>query len=485
MVKKVNQIPALTFDDVLLVPGYADFLPQDAVLSTKLSSSVGLGIPFISAAMDTVTESKLATTLALEGGLGIIHKNLSIQDQANEVILVKRHQSGVITKPITASVEQSVLQVRQISKQHNISALPIVDGDLLVGLVTNRDLKYVENDGLPITEVMTPFDKLITINKFNSQRQVRLLMHENRIERVLIVSKDGKLLGMVTETDIQKIQRHPYSTTDKKGRLRVGAAVGPNDNERIESLIDAGVDVVTVDTAHGHSKSVISMCKWIRKHFPKICLIAGNIATADAAKALVKTGVDAVKVGIGPGSICTTRIVAGIGVPQITAIMDVVKAIKKSKVKVIADGGIRYSGDIVKALAAGADAVMIGNLFAGTAESPGVTESYQGKYYKNYRGMGSLGALAGGSADRYFQSNISSDKFVPEGIEGRIPYQGEMRNVLSQLVGGLKSGMGYCGTKTLKELSSKSIMISISKAALTESHVHDITITKEAPNYNL
>ena len=486
MVKKILDSPALTFDDVLLQPRYSNFLPCDAILTSQLSKHISLGVPIMAAAMDTVTESKLAISLALEGGMGIIHKNMSIQQQAQEVNTVKRHQSGVITKPITVAETATIDLVRQTSKKHKISALPILDANnKIVGLVTNRDLRYASDEKKLVSSIMTTFDKLVHVEKFISESQIRKLLHQHRIERVLIISKQRELLGMVTGVDIQKAKKHPYSSTDEKGRLRVGAAVGPDERDRTNELVSAGVDAVVIDTAHGHTKSVIEMTKWVRKTHKKVTIISGNIATAEAALALVKAGADVVKVGIGPGSICTTRVIAGVGIPQITAIMNAKKGLKGTNAGIIADGGIRNSGDIVKALSVGADAVMVGSLFAGTSEAPGEAESYQGKFYKNYRGMGSLGALASGSADRYFQIKESNNKLVPEGIEGRIPYKGDLKDILHQLTGGLRAGMGYCGSKTIKELYKNTTLIPISKAGLDESRVHDVLITKEAPNYNL
>ena len=486
MLKVIQE--ALTFDDVLLVPNHSSILPSDASLKTQLTSKIQLNIPLISAAMDTVTESELAIAIAQEGGIGIIHKNLSSQDQANEVTKVKKHESGVITDPVVTSPDCSIKEVIELTSKHNISGVPVVEGKNLVGIVTSRDLRFVSKVTPKVSSIMTPKDRLVTVKEGASKDQVKLLLHKNRIEKVLVINSKFHLKGMITVKDLQKSKEFPNACKDNLQRLRVGAAigVGKDMNERVKNLINAEVDLLVIDTAHGHSKMIIDAVKLIRKKYPKIQLIAGNIATKEAAKALIKAGVDAVKVGIGPGSICTTRIVAGVGVPQITAISDVASATKGTTVKVIADGGIRFSGDISKALAAGADSVMLGSLLAGTTEAPGEIELYQGRTYKNYRGMGSIGAMRSGSSERYFQSpDTSSDKFVPEGIEGRVPYKGSITNILHQLIGGIRSSMGYLGCSTIKEIHSKAKFIKVTNAGMKESHVHDVMITKEAPNYQV
>ena len=486
MLKVIQE--ALTFDDVLLVPNYSSILPSDASLKTQLTSKIQLNIPLISAAMDTVTESELAIAIAQEGGIGIIHKNLSSQDQANEVTKVKKHESGVITDPVVTSPDCSIKEVIELTSKHNISGVPVVEGKNLVGIVTSRDLRFVSKVTPKVSSIMTPKDRLVTVKEGASKDQVKSLLHKNRIEKVLVINSKFHLKGMITVKDLQKSKEFPNACKDNLQRLRVGAAigVGKDMSERVKNLINAEVDLLVIDTAHGHSKMIIDAVKLIRKKYPKIQLIAGNIATKEAAKALIKAGVDAVKVGIGPGSICTTRIVAGVGVPQITAISDVASATKGTTVKVIADGGIRFSGDISKALAAGADSVMLGSLLAGTTEAPGEIELYQGRTYKNYRGMGSIGAMRSGSSERYFQNpDTSSDKFVPEGIEGRVPYKGSITNILHQLIGGIRSSMGYLGCSTIKEIHSKAKFIKVTNAGMKESHVHDVMITKEAPNYQV
>ena len=486
MLKVIQE--ALTFDDVLLVPNHSSILPSDASLKTQLTSKIQLNIPLISAAMDTVTESELAIAIAQEGGIGIIHKNLSSQDQANEVTKVKKHESGVITDPVVTSPDCSIKEVIELTSKHNISGVPVVEGKNLVGIVTSRDLRFVSKVTPKVSSIMTPKDRLVTVKEGASKDQVKLLLHKNRIEKVLVINSKFHLKGMITVKDLQKSKEFPNACKDNLQRLRVGAAigVGKDMNERVKNLIKAEVDLLVIDTAHGHSKMIIDAVKLIRKKYPKIQLIAGNIATKEAAKALIKAGVDAVKVGIGPGSICTTRIVAGVGVPQITAISDVASATKGTTVKVIADGGIRFSGDISKALAAGADSVMLGSLLAGTTEAPGEIELYQGRTYKNYRGMGSIGAMRSGSSERYFQNpDTTSDKFVPEGIEGRVPYKGSITNILHQLIGGIRSSMGYLGCSTIKEIHSKAKFIKVTNAGMKESHVHDVMITKEAPNYQV
>ncbi|MBT7543115.1 MAG: IMP dehydrogenase [Gammaproteobacteria bacterium] len=486
MLKVIQE--ALTFDDVLLVPNHSNVLPSDASLKTHLTSKIELNIPLISAAMDTVTESDLAIAVAQEGGIGIIHKNLSPSDQANEVIKVKKYESGVITDPVVTSPDCTIKEVLELTAKHKISGVPVVEGKNLVGIVTSRDLRFVNKVNPKVSTIMTPKERLVTVQEGASKESVKTLLHKNRIEKVLVVNSKFHLKGMITVKDMQKSKDFPNACKDSLQRLRVGAAigVGKDSDERVKKLINAGVDVLVVDTAHGHSQKVINAVKSIRKKFPKVPLVAGNIATKEAAKALVKAGADAVKVGIGPGSICTTRIVAGVGVPQITAISEVASATKGTKVKVIADGGIRFSGDISKALAAGADSVMIGSLFAGTAEAPGEIELYQGRTYKNYRGMGSIGAMKVGSSERYFQDQeSSSDKYVPEGIEGRVPFKGGMSNILHQLLGGLRSSMGYMGCAGIKDMRSKAKFIKITNAGMKESHVHDVMITKEAPNYQI
>ena len=486
MLKVIQE--ALTFDDVLLVPDNSNILPSDASLKTQLTSKIQLNIPLISAAMDTVTESELAIAIAQEGGIGIIHKNLPSQDQANEVTKVKKHESGVITDPVVTSPDCSIKEVIELTSKHNISGVPVVEGKNLVGIVTSRDLRFVSKVTPKVSSIMTPKDRLVTVKEGASKEQVKSLLHKNRIEKVLVINSKFHLRGMITVKDLQKSKEFPNACKDNLQRLRVGAAigVGKDMNDRVKNLINSEVDLLVIDTAHGHSKMIIDAVKLIRKKYPKIQLIAGNIATKEAAKALIKAGVDAVKVGIGPGSICTTRIVAGVGVPQITAISDVASATRGTTVKVIADGGIRFSGDISKALAAGADSVMLGSLLAGTTEAPGEIELYQGRTYKNYRGMGSIGAMRSGSSERYFQNpDTSSDKFVPEGIEGRVPYKGSITNILHQLIGGIRSSMGYLGCSTIKEIHSKAKFIKVTNAGMKESHVHDVMITKEAPNYQV
>ena len=484
---KVTQ-EALTFDDVLLVPNSSNVLPSDTSLNTSLTSKIQLNMPLVSAAMDTVTESELAISIAQEGGIGIIHKNLSPQDQANEVLKVKKYESGVITNPVVTSPDCSIKEVIELTSKHKISGVPVVEGKNLVGIVTSRDLRFVKKVNPKVSTIMTPKERLVTVQEGASREKVKKLFHEYRIEKILVINSKFQLKGMITVKDLQKSKDFPNACKDGLERLRVGAAIGVGKDmqDRLKKLTDAETDVIVVDTAHGHSKMVIDAIKSIRKQYPKLQLIAGNIATKEAAKALVKAGVDAIKVGIGPGSICTTRIVAGVGVPQITAISEAASAVKGTTVKVIADGGIRFSGDISKALAAGADSVMLGSLFAGTTEAPGEIELYQGRTYKNYRGMGSIGAMKSGSSERYFQGNeTTSDKFVPEGIEGRVPYKGGLANILHQLLGGIRSSMGYLGCSNLKELHTKAKFVKITNAGMKESHVHDVMITKEAPNYQI
>jgi len=477
---------ALTFDDVLLVPAYSAILPKDTSLQTRLTRNISLSIPLVSAAMDTVTESRLAIAIAQEGGIGIIHKNLSSREQAREVARVKRFEAGVVRDPITIPPTMKVRDVITLSHQHGISGFPVVEGKIVVGIITNRDLRFEEELDAEVRVKMTPREKLVYVKEGADPAEAKRLMNKHRLERVLVVNDAFELRGLITVKDIRKSTEHPNAAKDEQGKLRVGAAVGvgPDNDERIELLVAAGVDVIVVDTAHGHSQGVLDRVRWVKRRFPEVEVIGGNIATAEAAKALVDQGADAVKVGIGPGSICTTRIVAGVGVPQITAISNVAKALEGTGVPCIADGGIRFSGDVSKALAAGASTVMMGSMFAGTEEAPGEVILYQGRSYKSYRGMGSLGAMADGSADRYFQDAANNaDKLVPEGIEGRVPYKGSVLAILYQLVGGVRSSMGYCGCATIDELREKAQFVEITSAGMRESHVHDVQITKEAPNY--
>ncbi len=480
---------ALTFDDVLLIPAHSTILPRDVSLTTKVTRTISLNIPLLSAAMDTVTEARLAIAIAQEGGMGIIHKNMTARLQAAEVAKVKRFESGVVKDPITVTPNMKVRDVLAITNQHKISGLPVIDAaHKVVGIVTNRDLRFETNLGQPIKNIMTPRSRLVTVREGATREDAMALMHKHRLERVLVVTKNFDLRGLITVKDIQKSTEHPFACKDKLGRLRVGAAIGVGEGteQRAEALIEAGVDVIVVDTAHGHAQGVLDRIKWTKKNYPKAQVIGGNIATADAAKALADHGADAVKVGIGPGSICTTRIVAGVGVPQISAIQNVARALLKLDIPLIADGGIRFSGDIAKALAAGAHSVMIGGLFAGTEESPGDTELYQGRSYKSYRGMGSLGAMQQGAADRYFQdAEEATEKLVPEGVEGRVPYKGGVVPLIQQLMGGLRSSMGYTGCNSVDELRSKAEFVEITLAGIRESHVHDVQITKEAPNYRV
>ena len=480
---------ALTFDDVLLVPDYSQVLPRDTSLSTQLTRDIALNLPVVSAAMDTVTEARLAIALAEEGGIGIIHKNLTPEQQANEVFKVKRFEAGVVKDPITVSPDMSVRELMRLSSERKISGLPVVKNGKVVGIVTNRDRRFETNLDQPVSRIMTPKERLVTVKEGASVDQAKALMHKHRIERVLVVNKAFELRGLITVKDIFKGIEHPLACRDSQGKLRVGAAVGVGEGteQRVDLLARAGVDVIVVDTAHGHSKGVLDRVKWVKKKYPHVQVIGGNIATAEAAKALVKHGADGVKVGIGPGSICTTRIVAGVGVPQITAIANVAKALKGTSVPLIADGGIRYSGDLAKALAAGAHAVMMGGMFAGTDEAPGEIILFQGRSYKSYRGMGSVGAMQAGSADRYFQEgdNPNPDKFVPEGIEGRVPYKGSVKAILFQLAGGVRSSMGYCGCASIEEFHDRAQFVEITSAGIRESHVHDVQITKEAPNYHV
>ncbi len=479
---------ALTFDDVLLVPAFSDVLPKDTSLSTQLTRNISLNIPLVSAAMDTVTEARLAIAMAQEGGIGIVHKNLTATQQAAEVAKVKRHESGVLRDPITIEPELTVRQVIALTQQHKISGLPVVKNGKVVGIVTNRDLRFETNLDQAVSNVMTPRERLVTVTDDDSLEQAKALMHKHRLERVLVTDSENRLKGLITVKDIQKATEHPWASKDIHGKLRVGAAVsvGEGTEDRVEKLVNAGVDVLVVDTAHGHSKGVLERVRWVKQNFPQVDVIGGNIATAEAAKALMEHGADGVKVGIGPGSICTTRIVAGVGVPQISAIANVAKALKDTGIPVIADGGIRYSGDISKALAAGASSVMMGGMFAGTEEAPGEVVLFQGRSYKAYRGMGSLGAMTQGSADRYFQDPANNaDKMVPEGIEGRVPYKGSVLAIIYQLVGGVRSSMGYVGCRSIGEMHERAEFVEISSAGIRESHVHDVQITKEAPNYHV
>jgi len=481
---------ALTFDDVLLVPSYSSVLPRDASLATQLTRDISLNTPLVSAAMDTVTEGRLAIAMASEGGIGIVHKNLSPVDQAREVAKVKRYESGVLRDPITIAPTVTVRQVMQLSREHGFSGFPVLEGKTVVGIITNRDLRFEEDLDAPVKSKMTPRERLITVKEGASLEEAKRLMSKHRLERVLVVNDAFELRGLITVKDILKATEHPNACKDSEGKLRVGAAVGvgPDNDERVELLVRAGVDVIVVDTAHGHSQGVLDRVKWVKQHYPQVQVIGGNIATGEAAKALADHGADGVKVGIGPGSICTTRIVAGVGVPQITAIVNVSNALKGTGIPLIADGGIRYSGDVSKALAAGANSVMMGGMFAGTEEAPGEVFLYQGRSYKSYRGMGSLGAMTDGSADRYFQGDISAanaGKLVPEGIEGQVPYKGSVLTILHQLTGGIRSSMGYLGCKTIAELHEKANFVEITSAGVRESHVHDVKITKEAPNYHI
>jgi len=478
---------SLTFDDVLLLPAHSMVVPKDVDLTTQLTRDIQLNIPLLSAAMDTVTESRLAIAVAQEGGIGIVHKNMTVEQQANQVRLVKKHESGVIKDPICVSPGTSIREVLELTRQHNISGVPVVDGEDLVGIVTNRDSRFETRYDAPVSSIMTGRDKLVTVKEGAERDEVIRLLHQYRIEKVLVVDDDFRLRGMITVKDIQKASDKPNACKDELGRLRVGAAVGvgAGTDERVDALVEAGVDVVVVDTAHGHSEGVLERVRWVKKHYPELQVIGGNIATAAAARALVDAGADCVKVGIGPGSICTTRIVAGVGVPQVSAVANVAHELKSSGIPVIADGGIRYSGDMAKAVVAGAYSIMIGSMFAGVEEAPGEVELFQGRSYKSYRGMGSLGAMGSqqGSSDRYFQEGSDSDKLVPEGIEGRVPYKGPLQPVIHQLMGGLRSSMGYTGCATIEEMRTKPEFIRVTTAGMAESHVHDVTITKEAPNY--
>ncbi len=482
---------ALTFDDVLLVPAFSKVLPRETSLSTNLSRNIRLNLPLVSAAMDTVTEARLAIAIAQEGGIGIVHKNLPPQRQASEVARVKRYESGVLRDPITISPQVPVRDVVTLSRQHGISGFPVVDHGKVVGIVTGRDLRFETRTDIPVSAIMTPRERLITVDENASLADAKALMHKHKLERVVVVNDAFELRGLYTVKDITKQTNFPNAARDAHGKLRVGAAVGVGEGteERVELLVRAGVDALVVDTAHGHSSGVIERVRWVKKNYPQVDVIGGNIATGVAARALVDAGADGVKVGIGPGSICTTRIVAGVGVPQIMAIDSVAQALAGTGVPLIADGGIRYSGDIAKAIAAGAHTVMMGGMFAGTEEAPGEIVLFQGRSYKSYRGMGSIGAMQQGSADRYFQDNTganpNADKLVPEGIEGRVPYKGSMVSIMFQMAGGLRAAMGYCGCATIDDLHAKAEFVEITSAGIRESHVHDVQITKEAPNYRL
>lgn len=479
---------ALTFDDVLLLPAHSDVLPNEVSLKTRLTRNIELNVPLLSSAMDTVTEHRLAITMAQEGGIGILHKSMPVDDQARQVRAVKKYESGVVKDPITISPNATVRELINLTDAHNISGVPVVEGQQVVGIVTSRDTRFITDYDQSVADIMTGRDRLVTVKEGASADEVQTLLHKHRIEKILVVNDAGELRGMITVKDIEKATRYPNACKDSQGRLRVGAAVGTGGGteERVAALVEAGVDVIVVDTAHGHSQGVLNRVAWIKKHFPDVDVIGGNIATAEAAIALMEAGADGVKVGIGPGSICTTRIVAGIGVPQITAVSEVAAALKGTDVPLISDGGIRFSGDIAKAVAAGAHAIMIGSLLAGTEEAPGEVELFQGGYYKAYRGMGSLGAMSGktGSSDRYFQDAAAGiEKLVPEGIEGRVPYKGPMSAIVHQLMGGLRASMGYTGCATIEEMRTKPEFVKVTNAGMKESHVHDVTITKEAPNY--
>ena len=482
---------ALTFDDVLLLPAYSEVLPKTADLTTRLTKNITLNLPLISAAMDTVTESEMAITMAQLGGMGILHKSMDIAKQATQVRRVKKFEAGTVVDPITVHPEMTIGDLLQLTQDNNISGVPVVERgtDNVVGIVTHRDWRFETNLSLPVSKIMTPKDQLVTVHEGESNENIKRLLHEHRIEKVIVIDDHFRLRGLITVNDFAKAENNPNACKDEQGRLRVGAAVGTgaDTQARVEALIAADVDIIVVDTAHGHSKGVIDKVSWIKKHYPHVQVIGGNIATGDAALALRDAGADAVKVGIGPGSICTTRIIAGIGVPQISAIDNVASALKDS-IPLIADGGIRYSGDMAKAIAAGASCIMVGSLMAGTEEAPGEVELFQGRYYKAYRGMGSLGAMSGdnGSSDRYFQdAKDGVEKLVPEGIEGRVPYKGPVAGIVNQLVGGLRSSMGYTGCATIEDMRTKPQFIKVTSAGMKESHVHDVQITKEAPNYRV
>ncbi|MDA7828542.1 IMP dehydrogenase [Gammaproteobacteria bacterium] len=481
------KLKALTFDDVLLLPRFSDFIPSEASTETKLTKKISLKIPLISAAMDTVTESRMAISLAEAGGIGIIHKNNEISEQANQVRAVKKYESGVVRDPITIESSKSISELQQLTTELKISGMPVVDDGQLKGIVTSRDFRYADNMEDPVSSIMTPFDKLVTVKEGTSQDSVKKMMYENRIEKILVIDDKNALSGLVTMKDIEKSAEHPDATKDSSGRLMVGAALGTGSDtlDRAKALHEVGVDVFVIDSAHGHSKNVLDTIKLVREHFPDVEIIGGNVATPEGAQALVEAGADAIKVGMGPGSICTTRIIAGIGVPQITAIMTIREALVGKGVSLIADGGIRFSGDIAKAIAAGADSVMMGGLFAGTEEAPGEVELFQGRSFKTYRGMGSIGAMTDRkeASNRYLQDDIDPEKLVPEGIEGRVPYKGLVISVIDQLIGGVRQSMGYVGCKTIDAMKKDSQFIEITNAGMAESHVHDVMITKEAPNY--
>ena len=479
---------ALTFDDVLLVPAHSTVLPRDVSLKTRLTRKIALNIPLVSAAMDTVTESRLAIAIAQEGGIGIIHENLTPKAQAAEVLKVKRFESGVLRDPMTVAPEITVRELLALTQQYRVSGFPVVDKGKVVGMVTNRDYRFETNLDAPVSAIMTPRERLIYVKEGASAEEARALLHKYRLERVLVVNDAFALRGLVTVKDILKATEHPLASKDEQGKLRVGAAVGVGEGteERIEHLVEAGADVIVVDTAHGHAQGVLDRVQWVKKRYPQVEVIGGNIATTSGAKALVDHGADGVKVGIGPGSICTTRVIAGVGVPQISAVQNVYAALKDTNVPLIADGGVRFSGDVAKAVAAGAHAVMMGSIFAGTEEAPGETILYQGRSYKLYRGMGSLGAMQEGAADRYFQDPTSNvDKLVAEGIEGRVPYKGSAVSIIFQMVGGLRASMGYCGCATIDDMRTKTEFVEITSAGMRESHVHDVQIIKEAPNYQI
>jgi len=479
---------ALTFDDVLLVPAHSTVLPRDVSLKTRLTRRISLSIPLVSAAMDTVTEARLAIAIAQEGGIGIIHKNLNPKAQAAEVLKVKRYESGVLRDPMTVTPDITVRELLALTQQYRVSGFPVIDQGKVVGIVTNRDYRFETNLDAPVSAIMTPRERLIYVKEGASAEEARALLHKYRLERVLVVNDSFALRGLVTVKDILKATEHPLASKDEQGKLRVGAAVGVGEGteERIEHLVEAGADVIVVDTAHGHAQGVLDRVQWVKRHFPNVEVIGGNIATSSGAKALVDHGADGVKVGIGPGSICTTRVVAGVGVPQVTAVQNVHLALKDTGVPLIADGGVRYSGDVAKAVAAGADAVMMGSIFAGTEEAPGETILYQGRSYKLYRGMGSLSAMQEGAADRYFQDPANNaDKLVAEGIEGRVPYKGSVVSIIFQMVGGLRASMGYCGCATIEDMRTRTEFVEITSAGMRESHVHDVQIVKEAPNYQI
>ena len=481
------KLKALTFDDVLLLPRFSDFIPSEASTETKLTKKISLKIPLISAAMDTVTESRMAISLAEAGGIGIIHKNNEISEQTHQVRAVKKYESGVVRDPITIESSKSISELQQLTTELKISGMPVVDDGQLKGIVTSRDFRYADNMEDPVSSIMTPFDKLVTVKEGTSQDSVKKMMYENRIEKILVIDDKNALSGLVTMKDIEKSAEHPDATKDSSGRLMVGAALGTGSDtlDRAKALHEVGVDVFVIDSAHGHSKNVLDTIKLVREHFPDVEIIGGNVATPEGAQALVEAGADAIKVGMGPGSICTTRIIAGIGVPQITAIMTIREALVGKGVSLIADGGIRFSGDIAKAIAAGADSVMMGGLFAGTEEAPGEVELFQGRSFKTYRGMGSIGAMTDRkeASNRYLQDDVDPEKLVPEGIEGRVPYKGLVISVINQLIGGVRQSMGYVGCKTIDAMKKDSQFIEITNAGMAESHVHDVMITKEAPNY--